>query len=641
MSEQTGKIEEFEKLEDDENVEDENLEEKKTKKKKRVQKKSVLFLTKELLFYRLKAYLGIELFYIVASMLVLIPVLDHIFYRILRNVGYSYLTSELMLEFFLNPFVILGIVGIFFVIGIILIWLVTVAVNTLHYWRTRQNCTIWNILISSVKRFFMILKPKNILVLIDIWIFALFLNIPVVVWIFMKFRMPKYILNSIVNTRFVKEIAIVLVILGVVDAMLHFWELPYMILEGMTRNEARRKSRNLWKKHKIRTVLCSLLLQVTSAVLLLVIYIIVLAAEAVIVLLFIPSGLKISVYWTMHDHILVYIAIIIGIIESLVHMAFIMASYCIYKEDIGEEHNIVEYETVKDEHRKIVHKKLILCSVFFLLCLDVFFTYDTIYNGREGIFASINTIKITAHRGCSSEAPENTIPAIEAAINKMVDYAEIDVQLTKDGEVVLMHDNSLRRTTGEKGSVADYTYEELQNFDAGKWFGSEFTGTRIPKFEEVLNLCKGKIKLNVEIKSKKNTDELEKKVILLIEQYGFQKQCVITSVYQKTLRIVKELNPDIRTGYIISSAYGNYFDDDNIDFFSMKSSFVTEGILRRAHKRSKEVHVWTVNTKREMNRMSQLGVDNIITDVPIEVKEFLYEGDDNSTLFGLLKLILK
>lgn len=438
-----------------------------------------------------------------------------------------------------------------------------------------------------------------------------------------------------------KAIFIVLIILGVADAMLHLWELPYMILEGETRSEARKKSRNLWKNHIIKTVSCDVLMHILSIMIVVLVYIVVLVASAAIVLLFVPNELKISVYWTMHDHVLIYIAVVVAITETLMHMSFIMASYCIYKENIGEEHNIVEHPSVKDEQRKLVHKKLVICSVLLLLSLDVFLTYDRIYNGTEGVFASIDKIKITAHRGCSFEAPENTIPAIEAAINKMVDYAEIDVQLTKDGEVVLMHDGSLRRTTGEKGSVSDYTYEELQNFDAGTWFGSEFAGTKIPKFEDVLNLCKGKINLNIEIKSKKSTGELEQKVIELIEQYGFEKQCIITSAYQKTLRMIKELNPDIRTGYIISSAYGNYFDDDNIDFFSMKSSFVTEGILRRAHKRSKEVHVWTVNTKKEMNRMSRLGVDNIITDVPVEVKEFLHEGEDSGTLFGLLRLILK
>lgn len=416
MSEQKEKREKLEKLEDnvkvrngnsdmeDENlenpdIEDENLDEK-TKKTKR-RKKSVLFLTKELFFYRLKAYLGIELFYIIAGMLVFIPVFNQLSYRVLRKVGYSYLTSELMLDFFLHPLVILCLILMFFMIGIILMWLLTMAINILYHWRSREKCTIWHIIISSVKRFFMLLKQKNILVLIDTWVFVLFVNIPVFVWIFMNYRMPKYILNSFFTIRFVKEIVILLVILGVIDALLHFWELPYIIIEGMTRKEARRKSRNLWKRHITRTFFSSLLLQGISTMILLITYVIVLAVGAVVVLLFIPNSLKISVYWTMHDHVLVYIAIAIGIVESLIYMSFIMASYCIYKEDIREEHNIVEHEDAREEHKKIVHKKLILCSVFLMLCLDIFFTYDSIYNGGEGIFESIDTIKVTAHRGCS------------------------------------------------------------------------------------------------------------------------------------------------------------------------------------------------------------------------------------------------
>lgn len=635
MGEQEEKEEEYEELE--KNEEKEQIE----KKKHRTHKKSILVLTKELFFYRMPTYLGLELFYMIASMLVFFPVFDHVSYKILRKVGYSYLTSELMLDFFKKPLVLLGIFISLIIVGIILIWLMTLAVNILYHWRRQEKCTIWHLILSTGKRFLMIAKPKNVLLLLDAWILALFLNIPIIVWIFLKFRMPKYILNSFLKVGFVKELFIILAVLAGIDAILHFWELPYMILEGMARNEARRKSRNLWKRHIIRTVLCSFSLQMIITIFLVGIYIAVMAAGAVIVLLFIPNNLKFSVYWTMHDHILVYVTSGIGMLGSLLYMGFIMAAYCIYKEEIGEEHNIVEHKMTKYRHRKIGHKKLILCSALFLLCLDVFFTYDTIYNGTENIFDSVDNIKITAHRGCSMEAPENTIPAIEAAIENMVDYAEIDVQLTKDGEIVLMHDYNLWRTAGVRGSIADYTYEELQNFDVGKWFSNKFIGTKIPKLEEVLELCKGRIKLNIEIKSRANTVELENKVVALVEQYGFEKQCIVTSPYQKTLRLVKELNPNIRTGYIISSAYGNYFDDDNIDFFSMKSSFVTEGILRRAHKRSKEVHVWTVNTKKEMNRMSRLGVDNIITDVPVAVKEFLYEGYDNSTLLGLLKLVLR
>lgn len=610
-------------------------------KKKKRRKKSVIFLTKELYFYKLRVYLGLEIFCLIASMLVTVPVFDNISYQILKKVGYSYLTSELMLDFFRKPLVILGTLFAFFILGLVFLWMLTMAVNILYHWEKREKCTIWHIIFSTGKRYFMLIKQKNLLFLLDAWILILFLNIPIIVWIFMQFRMPKYFLKSFLKSESAKEILIILIILVALDVILHFWELPYVILEGLSRREARKKSRKLLKKQVIRTILCVIFFQVVTIFLLLILYLTALTTSAVIVLVFIPSGLKISVFWTIHDHILIYIALIAAVMGSLLLFAAIISMYCIYKDEIKEEHNIINQGEPKDEHKKIIHKRLILLSAFILLALDIFFTYDMIYNGTIGTFDTFDTIKITAHRGSSSVAPENTIPAIEAAIQNMVDYAEIDVQLTKDGEVVLMHDNTLQRTAKVSGSISNYTYEELQEFDVGSWFSSDFEGTRIPKLSEVLELCKGKIGLNIEIKSKKGSDELEQKVIALVQQYGFQKQCVITSVYQKTLQIVKELDVDIKTGYIISSAYGNYFDDDNIDFFSMKSSFVTQGIIRRAHIRGKEVHVWTVNTKREMNRMSQLGVDNIITDVPLVVKEFLYEGDDNSTLFELLQLVLK
>ena len=134
--------------------------------------------------------------------------------------------------------------------------------------------------------------------------------------------------------------------------------------------------------------------------------------------------------------------------------------------------------------------------------------------------------------------------------------------------------------------------------------------------------------------------ELEKKVVTLIEKYDFVRQCVVTSAYKESLNKVKELNEDIVTGYILSSAYGRYYLDEEIDFLSMRDSFVNERVIRLAHKYGKEVHVWTVNSERDVIRLSQLGVDNIITDKPDYVRQELYENTGNKIIIELLRVFL-
>lgn len=117
-----------------------------------------------------------------------------------------------------------------------------------------------------------------------------------------------------------------------------------------------------------------------------------------------------------------------------------------------------------------------------------------------------------AHRGASGHAPENTMAAFEKAFEMKADYIEIDVQMTKDGELIAIHDTTVNRTTNGTGSVGDYTLEEIQQLDAGSWFGQEFVGERIPTFEEIIDTYRGKIGLLIELKSPELYPGVEEKV---------------------------------------------------------------------------------------------------------------------------------
>ena len=141
---------------------------------------------------------------------------------------------------------------------------------------------------------------------------------------------------------------------------------------------------------------------------------------------------------------------------------------------------------------------------------------------------------VTAHRGYSTAAPENTLPAFQLAIDHHSDRAELDVQMTKDGVVMVTHDTSLRRCTGRNANIYDLTFAQVRELDAGRWFSARYAGTQIPTLEEVLDLCKGKIQLNIEIKPNAATPELEAETVRIIREKGFEKDCVITSQSYET-----------------------------------------------------------------------------------------------------------
>lgn len=288
-----------------------------------------------------------------------------------------------------------------------------------------------------------------------------------------------------------------------------------------------------------------------------------------------------------------------------------------------------------------IGKKRALAVSAAVLAFTLFVTVDMVYNGSVLGSDVLGETQITAHRGSSKRAPENTLPAIEAAISEAADLCEIDVQLTADGQIVVCHDLNLKRLAGVDRRLGDMDFDEVRALDVGSYMGSSFAGTQIPTLEEVLRAAKGRAELNIELKNIGNDTDLPERTAAMILDWDMQEQCVITSVKLKYLERVKSVSPDIRTGYILPAAYGKYYDSPAFDFISIRSSFVTRTLVEKCHERGKAVHVWTVNQPSEMEQMRLLGVDNIITDYPARAREVLY--GEIGAAFGMeyLRMILK
>jgi glycerophosphoryl diester phosphodiesterase len=232
-------------------------------------------------------------------------------------------------------------------------------------------------------------------------------------------------------------------------------------------------------------------------------------------------------------------------------------------------------------------------------------------------------VDVTAHRGSSKEAPENTMAAIKKAIENKADFVEIDVQETKDGEVVIFHDKNLKRITGLNKNVYDVNYGEMKELDAGSWFGQEFYEEKIPTLQQVIDYTKGKIKLNIELKERNGKKSIAQKVVDIINRNNIIKSCVVTSLDYNLLQKVELLNSDIRTGYIMFFAIGDINSIKGVDFYSIEESYVDENFVVKAHLMNRDVHVWTVNDSKKMREIIEMGVDNIITDYDKRLIEVL------------------
>lgn len=357
---------------------------------------------------------------------------------------------------------------------------------------------------------------------------------------------------------------------------------------------------------------------------------------AAFITFFTDNNLALAILPAACDRIELVLVFLTSMFISLGNFAAITSQYFQFGS------RLIKKEISFDDTRKrSVNPRFAALILAAAVGVSMFSLFDVIHNGSAITADMLNVIHITAHRGSSMDAPENTLAAVDRAIRDLADFVEIDVQESKDGVVVLCHDTSLKRVAGINRPVSSFTFEQLKELDVGTWFSSEYAGERIPSLEEVMEYCKGRININIEIKNLGKESELPGKVVELINQYQMKEQCVVTSSRATYLTRIKELDPEIRTGYIISAAYGDYYSSEYMDFISLRSSFITEKLVESAHEKGKAVHAWTVNSKSEMERMKMLGVDNIITDYPVLAREIVYREAATENLLEYLRLVLK
>ncbi|HEX2911449.1 MAG TPA: glycerophosphodiester phosphodiesterase [Chloroflexia bacterium] len=237
---------------------------------------------------------------------------------------------------------------------------------------------------------------------------------------------------------------------------------------------------------------------------------------------------------------------------------------------------------------------------------------------------------VCGHRGASGHAPENTLPAFQRALEMGATWIEFDVQLSADNVPIILHDDTLERTTSLKEAVrpVELTLNELKKLDAGAWFSAEFRGTEIPTLEEVLQQFGQKLGLNIEIKSTpgfESENGLERKIADLVTQYDLQDKVLISSFDPFRLQALHRYAPEIKLGALYTSRASDY--PTNFDPFAMAQSFkavavhppfslVDKSLMERAHGLGMAVNTWTVNHESDMRRMLELGVNMIITNYP-------------------------
>lgn len=447
----------------------------------------------------------------------------------------------------------------------------------------------------------------------------------------------QFLMKTIIEEPIARFIVVLAIGGAIAGAIPSVFALHGSMVEQKSFRDSMVRSRNLLKGRRFKTVVRLVACQAALVLVLLAAYAVSVIIAAAAVVLFVDKNLEFAFLMRTSDKIEWFLLFFAGTVSGVVYFAGVTVLYYQYdrRKNIQPRWDF-SYAQGAGNKKRTAAAALCVIGAASAFCL-----FDTAYNGNFITRAVQMETGITAHRGSSGSAPENTMAAIEAAVEQMADRVEIDVQETSDGQLVIFHDSTLKRVAGINKKIADLTYEELQEIDVGSWYGKEFAGERIPTLQEVMEYAKGRIDLNIEIKSAGAKSQVPTKVLELVNEYEMQEQCVITSTSLAYLKQIKEQQPDIRTGYIISAAYGDYYSSEYIDFISIRSSFVTETLMEHSHEAGKNVHAWTVNSVGEMKRLKLLGVDEVITDHPVLAREILYGQDHTETILEYLRMLLK
>lgn len=554
----------------------------------------------------------------------------------LRMAGYSYLTAANIGYFLVKPWTILLIV-VMAAVGILILTLETGCLLTLFegafYSRKLKP---WQILTGGFFKLALEIRRKNwrlgLLVLADYGLVNLYL-----IYQMLTHVKPLNFVISEILKKPVGRVSLVLLLLFLLAVVIPgVYTFHACMVEQKNFRDGYFKSLWLLRRRFFKVAVLLAFYYAAAVAGLWLVYAFCVLIAAVGVTLFTDNSLALAILPAACDRIELVLIFLTSMLLTMGNYGALSVQYFSFTSRLVKKRRIMDYHGSKYGDRRLAALFIGAAAVFSLSSL-----FGVVRNGSAITADMLSMIQITAHRGSSREAPENTMAAMTKAVDDLADFVEIDVQETKDGVVVLGHDASLKRVSGINRPISFYTFEELQQLDVGKWFSPDYEGEKIPSLEEVMEYCKGRVSINIEIKDLGIGSMLPDKVVELIQKHQMREQCVVTSVRFSYLSRIKELDPEIRTGYIISAAYGDYYSSDMIDFISLRSSFVSERLVEAAHERGKAVHAWTVNSKSEMERMKMLGVDNIITDYPVLAREIVYRQAATESLLEYLRLVLK
>ena len=607
-----------------------------------------LHYTFGLLKLNIGTLLVFELLYKFASMAVFKPLLTGVMKLALKAQGLSYLSDETIGTFIRSPltwfFLLLIVLGMAF----FTLFDICCIITCIHASYRKQAMPLLALMRKGLKTSLRVIYQRNIVMILYLLIIIPMTHALVISGYITKFTVPQFILDYIMSHTWLAILYIGFWIYIGLRSFHWIYSLHYFCLENCNFKQARKRSWKLQKNHYWTDLIIVL---GWSAACIGIYYGVILFGSWLVS----RVNQALPTQDLFSSLTLSGISLLMDVCGALffcfdLPLFFICISLLFYYRKAAAGERIPRVFRDLDNAYRITNtgwakkiymyrKRIIALSI--VVVIGVNFAYN--FADRRGVLhmGLDNPVEVTAHRGYSAVYPENTIPAFKGAIQVGADWAELDVQQTADGEVIVMHDSNLKRTTGLDKEVWQVTWDEIKDLDNGSWFDKKYQTVRIPTLEEVLKVCRGKIHLNIEIKPSGHDKDLEEQVAKLLKKYHMRDTCVVSSLKYDSLRKIKEADDSIETAYITSVSYGNFTNLEYADGYSVESTLLSKSFVNKAQKAGKQIYVWTVNSEERLEKVVGMGIDNVITDDPVMAKELIYEQEHSTFWDRYVKQLLQ
>lgn len=590
--------------------------------------------------YNLKTLVYFEILYRVLGVILVYPLISRLFYWSIDISPFVYITNKDLMTYLLSPptliimLLMVIIMTIYFMIEILFLQLIfefsvkeiTLNLKFLLLSGLDQLRSFWTM--KPIYLVFPAISFVYLTLFISIYGFASTIELPMLI-------------NQLRADELINRVVIgftLFVLILFISTMLY---LPIYGYERTPFKTVRHKQKDLMKRRYYKSLIEFISLNLIINLLVYSLYFLMLYLLGWLIQVTRGEGYVVPTLFTFIYAIYVFIGFLSTLFFIPINIAYITAIYHLKNESIVTPKTLDFYLIKPNSKHSTWSKRLGILTIIALIVLNISTVYQ-IFGADRTPIELLNRTAVIAHRGASIYAPENTLSALELAIEQGADAVEIDVRLSKDGIPFLFHDYTANRTTNIPFSLSieSLTFEEIQSFDAGSWFDLEFANEKIPSLEQAINLIKGRTHLYLEIKG--TTPGIENIIMDLLIEHEMTNSTTIMSFSQIHLQRIRAMDDNITTMLLIPVFAGSIsplVDLDYIDGFGLRLDMIKAypEYVDMIHNQNKKVYVWTLNREDDITYAVNEDVDGVITDDPLMAIELVYEKVTPSLLQDLIR----